>query len=30
LNKKAVQEGSITKQRQKELDEWITPPVPPQ
>lgn len=26
LNKKAVQEGSVTKQRQKELDKWITPP----
>jgi hypothetical protein len=30
LNKRAVQEGSITKQRQKELEQWITPPVPPQ
>jgi len=30
LNKKAVEEGSITKQRQQELQEWITPPLPPQ
>jgi parvulin-like peptidyl-prolyl isomerase len=28
LNKRAEQEGSITKQRQKELDEWMTPPMP--
>lgn len=26
LNKKATEEGSVTKQRQQEMQEWITPP----
>ena len=26
LNKKATEEGSLTKQRQQEMQEWITPP----
>jgi len=30
LNKKAQQAGSVTEQRQKELDKWIGKPPPPQ